>query len=493
MVLLLALAAGLPAQDSTSATILGDWAGGTEVRGRFLPVTIRVEKRENDDQELVARVAYPTRGFRHEGAVQVESAKVRIHIPTVNVTWSGEVDGRVFSGAVTFDASRSSPFQFARVERLSETELRRYQGQYRLADSEAWNVELIRRSTDRVLRLTRASTGRWHTMFPISETSFGIGPQTDAPLPRTATLSFQVDAEGRTTGFELQRAGQSPLQVIRIGDIPVPESSESPGRWRAERRDVWIDVGNVRLRGRLYFPPGAPKLCPAAVMVHGSGPSTRSDQWSFYTSIALRCGLAVLAYDKRGCGESTGSFEEFTVPGSSDLFERLGKDAAAAWAWLQKQDGIDPDRVGFVGGSQAGWIMPLAAARCEKAAFVIHGCGPAVSAGEENYHSGLTKRTSIPEADRMLEKWTGDRGFDPRPVLAESSVPMLWIFADRDRSVPTAASVAALKKVIADGNESHTIHVIPNCDHNYQNPETGDGFLLEPVMIGWLRERGVLR
>ena len=125
-------------------------------------------------------------------------------------------------------------------------------------------------------------------------------------------------------------------------------------------------------------------------------------------------------------------------------------------------------------------------------AVLLH-LSEAVSAGEENYHSGLTKRTSIPEADRMLEKWTGDRGFDPRPVLAESSVPMLWIFADRDRSVPTAASVAALKKVIADGNESHTIHVIPNCDHNYQNPETGDGFLLELVMIGWLRERGVLR
>ena len=76
-------------------------------------------------------------------------------------------------------------------------------------------------------------------------------------------------------------------------------------------------------------------------------------------------------------------------------------DAAAAHAWLRGQQGIDPERVGLVGGSQSGWIIPLVAQKTPGVGFIISGCGPTVSAGEEVYHEMLLNRgLSIAETGR---------------------------------------------------------------------------------------------
>ena len=72
-------------------------------------------------------------------------------------------------------------------------------------------------------------------------------------------------------------------------------------------------------------------------------------------------GIAVLSYDKRGIGQSSGHY-----PGdfaSVTTIDQLAGDAAAAARFLVAQPGIDPKRVGLVGISQAGWIIPQAAVR----------------------------------------------------------------------------------------------------------------------------------
>ena len=99
----------------------------------------------------------------------------------------------------------------------------------------------------------------------------------------------------------------------------------------------------------------------------------------------------------------------------------------------------------------------------------------------------------IAEADRLLASYTGPRGYDPRPVLAESLVPMLWIFGEVDKDIPTNASIAELRRMISEGNENHTLHIIPDCDHHFRNPKTGDGFLIDPVIGAWLREQSIIR
>ena len=229
------------------------------------------------------------------------------------------------------------------------------------------------------------------------------------------------------------------------------------------------------------------------VQLHGSGCTTRSSQWFFYTSVALRVGLAVLTFDKRGCGESTGVYRPSTVARSAALFDQLASDGAAAHAWLLRQDGIDPDRVGFIGGSQAGWIMPLAAEKAEATRFIISGCGPTVSRGEEEEHGRVLGRgRSLAEADAAIVDYAGPRGYDPRALLRRLDTPILWMFGERDEVIPTRASLDEFDRLHAEGHRQYAVHLFADTDHSFRT-STGQGVLLEPVIQAWLRQEGILR
>ena len=259
-----------------------------------------------------------------------------------------------------------------------------------------------------------------------------------------------------------------------------------------ERREVRIEAGDVTLAATLYLPPGVQRPCPAVVQLHGSAPTVREQQWWYYTRVALNAGLAVLAYDKRGCGESTGSRLRFSVKTSPALLDELAGDAAAAHAWLRRQPGIDPERVGLIGGSQAGWIMPLVAERTEGVRFIVSGCGPTVSAGEEQFHERiLAKGRSLAEADQALEEWDGARGYDPRALLGRIETPILWLFGERDDVIPTRACLAELAKLHGRGRTNHAVHVFADADHDFET-SNGERALLVPVVRIWLSKLGVL-
>ena len=123
--------------------------------------------------------------------------------------------------------------------------------------------------------------------------------------------------------------------------------------WRrlpSVERDVRFRSGEAVLAGTLTLPAGAGPH-PAVVWVHGSGPTTRA-YLPDLQALFLHHGVAVLAYDKRGIGASTGVY-----PGASptaDAIDVLARDAQAAARFLARQPGIDPRRVGLSGQSQAG-------------------------------------------------------------------------------------------------------------------------------------------
>src|SRR5215210_3085063 len=69
---------------------------------------------------------------------------------------------------------------------------------------------------------------------------------------------------------------------------------------------AFFQNGDVRLAFTLDLPPGQGPF-PAVVLGHGSGRLTRDDlRW--FASQWTRLGFAVLRFDKRRVGESTGSF-----------------------------------------------------------------------------------------------------------------------------------------------------------------------------------------
>lgn len=131
--------------------------------------------------------------------------------------------------------------------------------------------------------------------------------------------------------------------------------------------------GGVRLSGRLILPPGQTRV-PLVVLVHGSEhDSARS--FDFMQRLLPAEGVGAFVYDKRGTGASAGSYtQDFSV---------LANDAVAAMKEARQLAGTRASRVGYRGGSQGGWVAPLAATRTP-VDFVIVGYGLAISPLEED-------------------------------------------------------------------------------------------------------------
>jgi len=129
-------------------------------------------------------------------------------------------------------------------------------------------------------------------------------------------------------------------------------------------------------------------------------------------------GFAVAYYDKRGVGGSTGEYSGIGITNSVDMFNKLSSDARTVAAWLKDEPGIDKNRIGLFGISQAGWIIPQAAAQSSDIKFCIIVSGPVGSVGEENYFSKIAgdeiedQIYSDDELEKKLREYGGPHGFD---------------------------------------------------------------------------------
>ena len=250
----------------------------------------------------------------------------------------------------------------------------------------------------------------------------------------------------------------------------------------------------------LTLPEGAGPF-PAVAMVHGSGPQTCAEFQAFAAYCAL-LGIAVLADDKRGVGESGGVYPgERATTATIDV---LAHDAQAEARYLAALPGVDPERVGLLGDSQARWIIALAAAREPVVRWAIPIVGPAVSEGETAAFAGLAgKSVTPPSAPRpqMLAqvRAAGPSGFDPRPYLRVLTIPVLWVYGDDDRNVPTELCVDALEALRRGHDFSWTVL------HMTHTPlELPDGLLSSlprssgfearfyPAIGAWLRARAIV-
>ena len=130
-----------------------------------------------------------------------------------------------------------------------------------------------------------------------------------------------------------------------------------------ERREVVrFSNGDVQLAGTLIS-PATRGPHPAVILVHASGAEDREYLLPF-ARFLIRHGMAVLGYDKRGVGGSTGDWNKAS-------FDDLAGDVVAAFEYLKTRSDIRRDQIGMLGWSQAGWVMPLAATRAKDLAFLI--------------------------------------------------------------------------------------------------------------------------
>jgi hypothetical protein len=279
------------------------------------------------------------------------------------------------------------------------------------------------------------------------------------------------------------------------------------------------------------------------VLFHGSGPQARD---LFTARWFASQGIAALAYDKRGVGESTGDFR--AIP-----FMQLCDDGLAAIDFLKSRKDIDSKRIGVWGLSQGGWLGPLAASRAADVAFVIAVSGPGVSPGEQMivYYANELRAQGIPERDvreasmirrdiwsymsngsgyekvkseleqARTKEWFSkakvqqddsfgalptpaelstqsahsaqwfkqEAVYDPVPALRALRMPALFLFGDQDQLIPVKESVAVIRKVLAeDAHHDFTIREFPNDDHGMRL-EAGDSYgEIDPEYLRTMKE-----
>lgn len=133
--------------------------------------------------------------------------------------------------------------------------------------------------------------------------------------------------------------------------------------------------GDLTLNGLLIEPPVTPgKKPPLVVAVHGSE-RTAAVKYATYPWMLAAQGISAFVYDKRGTGESQGTYNQ--------NFHALAGDTAAASKEAKRLAAGRYSRFGLLGGSQGGWVAPRAATDAG-ADFVAVGFGLLIDPLEED-------------------------------------------------------------------------------------------------------------
>jgi hypothetical protein len=285
-----------------------------------------------------------------------------------------------------------------------------------------------------------------------------------------------------------------------------------------------IPVEGAVLSARLTESVDGP--APALVALHGAERGLAD--WYLYEhlhAVLPQAGIAVLTFDRRGEGGSTGE-------SSRGKFTQQAEDALAVIEHLEQVPGIAEGRVGLWGISQGGWVAPLAATLSSRVAFLVLVASVGVTPGEQmrwtaQFQAGRAYGDDAGEqagrvwslvldwmrganrepleaavAEGKGEEWwpkvflpdeiPGDEArdevrdeldFDPEPVFAGVKVPTLLFYGDQDEWIPVPESIATWRRVQGD---DVPVTVIAGTGHEPAVDEVVSP-LYERTMLEWLR------
>jgi hypothetical protein len=260
-------------------------------------------------------------------------------------------------------------------------------------------------------------------------------------------------------------------------------------------------------------------------LIAGSGAHDRDETIFGHKPFAVladaltRRGVAVLRYDKRGVGASTGDYAAAT---SADFAD----DAQAAVAFLAARPDIAARHIGLIGHSEGGLVAPIVAGRDRRVAFIVLMAGPGVDGaslleaqqrridevmglgGERLADASAEEARMIDtvrgaadtataaaqlkaEADAAADRAGVPRGlaeaeaaqlttpwfrafltYDPAPALRRLRIPVLALVGSKDVQVPPDQNLPALRAALA-GDRRATVEEMPGLNHLFQPATTG--------------------
>lgn len=312
-----------------------------------------------------------------------------------------------------------------------------------------------------------------------------------------------------------------------------PQTPEAPFDYNIEDVSFTNAKDTVVLAGTFTFPKTG-KNFTSVILISGSGPQNRNseilDHKSFWVlaDYLTNNGIAVLRYDDRGVGESTGNFSKATTVD-------FARDVEAAMAYLKSRKEINPRKMGLIGHSEGGIIAPMVASKNKDVAFVVSMAGVMIPgsdllllqkelqlnsmgsskdyiAKELDFDKGIMKVVTTSEMDSLpvnLEKYTtqyfkdhpkfaSEHGlteeyykslivstysnhwlsnfikYNPMSSLENLRVPMLALNGELDLQVPIKENFEVLETIQKnDPSKDITLKSYPNLNHLFQECKTG--------------------
>lgn len=359
--------------------------------------------------------------------------------------------------------------------------------------------------TERRLYAYEPGSERLRGLERIDDRTWVGGPTLLVFTPEIYRLTFLKDAKGSVTGVRYAVRGAT-----------AEEARKAP-LYREE--EVTFRNGDVALSGTLLI-PASKGPHPAIVLAHGSGAQDRNGYLAnirFLADHLARHGIAVLTYDKRGSGRSTGEW-------ATASFADLAADLVAGVRMLRARPDIIATQVGAGGSSQAGWISAKAVAQLPDIAFVMitSAGGSGYTVEEQNlYNTEVEMRAAgiseeriaraldlqrrffavlrrgqgaeareydeavrIAREDTVLRDWIFplssevdwrkrdvwymalEVSFDPLPAWRAYKGPVLGVFGELDAQTPVAGVVPRFTEALMSRKGADfTVSVFPNASH----------------------------
>jgi uncharacterized protein len=345
----------------------------------------------------------------------------------------------------------------------------------------------------------------------------GIFEGTFNPAKNAITGNWSQTGAEQQLGF---KRSDQPLELRR------PQTPTRPFPYREEEISFSNAAAGVILAGTLTLPKGTGPF-PSAVLIAGSGPHDRDEAIANHKPFLVladaftRSGIAVLRYDKRGIGKSTGSADSATTLD-------LASDAQAAVAFLKTRREIDAAKIGLVGHSEGAMIAPHLATHSEGIAWLVLLAPPATN-GEDTLmqQSELIGRAGGLSEPQLVASLTFDReaydlvraekdpavlseklkalvkesgldaatppavletqlrmltspwfrfflDYDPLPNLQTLKTPTLVLYGEKDLQVPPKRNLPLVKKGFVDsGNPDAVATELPDLNHLFQHAYSG--------------------
>jgi len=488
----------------------GDWVGGWQDKSKWVSV-----KAQFKTERGTLKAAFDIQAV--EGPKSFTVGKVSLtgaafHLEATKDDLVLVLEGRLNGDTIKGDwrkAGGRGAFTLLRVAKVEPKLFDQYVGSYQLAPDNFISIgRQTRTGQNPRLRYVERKSGRSGALTPLSDTTFIGGPALGFDYPADVQITFVKDSRGEIEGLQWLQ-GQTKGMFAKT--------------LRLKEEEVKFPSGAHVLAGTFVAPPTRGPH-PAIVLAHGSTPLSRhyfgADPYMYPAH-----GVAVLFYDKRGVGASTGA--------RTENIEELAEDLLAGVAYLRTRADIDPKQIGLYGHSEGGWVAPEAAARSKDVAFIIAGAASGLPRQENIIYEidGDMRWAGFAETERAKartlwklrneavrsngESWNTWRAevlkakdkpwfsrarmpstvsemndanrarlmnfidderiwwYDPVPAWERITIPALVYESEWDKDVPAKESAAIIERALEKaGNKDYTIKIFPKSQHGQWAMET---------------------